>query len=121
LTKSQPTLEIVYLQCRNQPPPAFPASEVDRIIAAYPAQVANVFGNQTESIIKELVTPATLRELGIKPQGEVLEQFSSDRNSFSSTDILKRRERYVVLVRDGNVDGIVDRVELASRIATRTL
>jgi len=121
LTKSQPKLEIAYLQCRNQPPTAFPASEVDRIIAAYPAQVANVFGNQQESIIKEVVTPATLRELGIKPQGEVVEQFSSDRNSFSSADILKRRERYVVLVRDGNVDGIVDRVELASRIATRAL
>jgi hypothetical protein len=30
---------------------------------------------------------------------------------------MRRRERYVVLMRDGNLEGVIDRVELASRIA----
>lgn len=120
LTKWQPNLELVYLQCRSQQP-ALPGSEVDSIIAAYPTQVPILFGNLQESQIKEVITPAIVRELGIKPQGEVMEQFSSDRKAISSSDIVRRQQRYVVLVRDGNLDGIVDRAELASRIAANAI
>jgi hypothetical protein len=30
---------------------------------------------------------------------------------------MTKRERYVVLMRDGNIEGVIDRVELASRLA----
>jgi hypothetical protein len=37
---------------------------------------------------------------------------------FSYAEIMQPRERYVVLVRDGEVEGVIDRVELASRMAS---
>jgi Domain of unknown function (DUF4062) len=117
LTKSQPKLEMAYLQCRDQARPPFATSEVDSIISSYPAAVTSVFGGQAEIEVKQLITPPSLRELGIKQQGEVLEQFGPEHRPFSNAEIMRRRERYVVLIRDGNLEGVIDRVELASRIA----
>lgn len=121
LTKSQPKLELAYLQCRDQPHGPFATGEVDFIMSVYPDCIMGVHGGQPENLVKQVITPSTLRELGIKQQGEVLEQFASDRRRFSNDDILRRRERYVVLVRDGNLEGIIDRVELVSRIASGSL
>jgi hypothetical protein len=115
LTKSQPRLEIAYLQCRAQERVPF-ASEVDSIIVTYPNTVMSVFG-QAETRVKQDVLPASLRELGIKPDGAVLEQDAREHKPFSYSDIMQRRQRYVVLMRDGNLEGVIDRVELASRIA----
>ena len=67
--------------------------------------------------MKQLITPVSLRELGIKQQGEVLEQLGPERRAFPNAEIMRCRERYVVLIRDGNLEGVIDRVELASRIA----
>ncbi len=117
LTKSQPKLEIAYLQCRDQPQPPYVANEVDSIISWYPAMVTSVFAVLQEVDAKELITPSSLRELGIKQQGDVLEQFGPAHRPFSIAEIMRRRERYVVLMRDGNLQGVIDRVELASRIA----
>jgi hypothetical protein len=116
LTKSQPKLEMAYLQCRAQAQPPFPTSEVDSVISAYPNALSSVFAGQQENAIKEVVTPTSLRELGIKQQGEALERPVN--RPFSYAEIMQPRERYVVLVRDGEVDGVIDRVELASRMAS---
>jgi hypothetical protein len=116
LTKSQRKLEMVYLQCRDLALPQFGASEVDSIISSYPGSIMGVFG-QAETQVKQDITPAGLRELGIKHEGEVLEQFGPEQRPFSNAEIMRRRERYVVLMRDGNLEGVIDRVELASRIA----
>jgi hypothetical protein len=121
LTKSNPQLEMAYLQCRGLASPPFATSEVDAIISCYPNAVTTLFPGQQETQIKQVITPTTLRELGIKQEGEVLEQFASDHRPFLSADIVRRRERYVVLVRDGNLEGVIDRVELASRIASGAL
>jgi hypothetical protein len=79
-------------------------------------QFMSVFG-QAETRVKQDVLPASLRELGIKPDGAVLEQDAREHKPFSYSDIMQRRQRYVVLMRDGNLEGVIDRVELASRIA----
>jgi len=119
LTKSQPKLEMAYLRCRERAKPPFATSEVDSVISSYPDAVSNVFAGQQENAIKEVVTPTSLRELGIKRQGEILER--SGKRPFSYAEIMRPRERYVVLVRDGEVEGVIDRVELASRMASGEL
>src|SRR5262249_31612873 len=116
LTKFKPKLEMAYLQSREQGQPPFPHSEVDSLISSYPDAVSRVFAGQQENAIKEMATPPGLRELGIKQQGKALEK--SGQRPFSYVEIMQRRERYLVLVRDGEVEGVIDRVELASRLAT---
>jgi hypothetical protein len=117
LSKSQPKLEMAYLQCRDQARPPFPTNEIDFIISLYPGAVMSVFGGQVETQAKEVITPAGLRELGIKQEGEVLEQFAPENRPFSYADIMRRRKQYVVLMRNGEIEGVVDRAELATRIA----
>jgi len=120
LTKSQPLLEMAYLQCRSQAPPPFPTNEVDSIISSYPSAIQNQFG-QPEAYAKREITPSDLRELGIKQEGEVLEQFGPERRPFTNAEIMRGQERYVVLMRDSILEGIIDRVDLASRIAAGRL
>ena len=115
LTKSEPKLEMAYLQARDQTPP-FSTSEVDAIISAYSGAVMHVFGGMERDFKRE-VTPMGLRELGVRPEGEVLQQFAPEYHAFSYADIMSRQQRYVVLMRDGNLEGVIDRVELASRMA----
>jgi len=71
--------------------------------------------------VKRDITPSGLRELGIKQQGEVLEEFGPGRRPFSNAEMTRRRERYVMLMRDGNLQDVIDRVEFASRIAASEL
>jgi hypothetical protein len=78
-------------------------------------------GDEAEVNFKVLVTPASLGELGINPQGEVMEQVGAERSSLISAEILRHRAPYVVLVRNGQLQGIIDRVALAERIARAAL
>jgi hypothetical protein len=121
LTKSQLKLELAYLQCREQARGPLATGEVDFIVSVYPGAILSVHGGRAENLVKQVITPSILRELGIKQQGEVLEQFAPDQRPFSSADIMRRRERHVVLVRGGNLEGVVDRVELATRMARGAL
>jgi hypothetical protein len=120
--KSLPTLELAYLESRTMAAgtPA-PGGELDRIVNLYPAAVIKIFATPTEESIKQVITPAALRELGIKPNGEVMEQYGGERRPRLNAEILRRPSPYVVLLRDGAVEGVVDRAELASRIARTAL
>jgi hypothetical protein len=91
-------------------------SDVDSTISVYPAAVASAFGDQEAASVV-----LSLPELRIKQQGEVLEQFGPQHRPSSNAEVVRRRERYVVLIRDGNLEGVIDRVELASRIAAGEL
>ena len=71
--------------------------------------------------LKLVVTPTSLYELGIKQQGDVVEQFGEARGALLNSEILRRGAPYVVLVRDGNLEGIIDRMDLASRMASAAL
>ena len=62
-----------------------------------------------------------MRELGIKSQGEVLEVFGSERRPLLNSDFLRRLVPYIVLMRNGILEGVIDRLELASRIASTAL
>jgi hypothetical protein len=121
LTKAQPKLEMTYLQCREQPPSPYGTGDVRHIIASYPTALMSVFAGLTESTIKQVITPTSLRELGIEQEGEVLEQFAFERRANLNAEIVRRHAPFVVLMRDGNLEGVIDRAELASRIAGTAL
>ena len=123
LGKVVPKLEMAYLQSRELALGAnvyAPGGGVDRIISCYASAVNSVFAPLTELAAKTVVTLAVLRELGVKSEGEVVEKMSSEHGPIMNSDLLRRNARYLVLMRDGNLEGVIDRAELASRIA-RTL
>jgi hypothetical protein len=121
LAKAVPKLEMAYLESRQQAHTmATPSSEVDRIVVCYPDAVTKVFG-KPESEVKQVVTRRGLRELGIKPEGEVIDQISAELQPIAYSDLLRRRMRYLVVMRDGSLEGVIDRAELASRVARTVL
>jgi hypothetical protein len=120
LTRAQPKLEMVYLRSRELGRDVPGGSEIDSIVFNYPTAVAELFG-QDETIVKQVVTPASVRELGIKQQAEVLDELAEPRRPLLTADIVRRNSPYVVLTRNGKLEGIVDRLELVSRIAINVL
>src|SRR5262249_35134292 len=122
LAKAAPKLEMAYLQSRDQAANLKGSGgEVERIILCYPAAVSSIFAKLTESDVKKVITWAGLREIGVKPEGEAIEQISADRQPIANSDLLRRRARYLVIMREGNLEGVIDRAELASRIAGTVL
>src|SRR5205807_8093506 len=118
LAKAVPKLEMAYLESWEQGHNMTGAGgEVGRIVFGYPAAVIKVFA-EPESAVKQVVTRAGLRELGVNPEGEVVEQISTARQPIAHSGLLRRRARYFVVMRDGNLEGVIDRAELASRIAS---
>jgi hypothetical protein len=118
LAKANPKLEGVYQASRTSGIPF--ARPVDSIIAGYDPATIQVFG-QAESLFMQIVTPLMLRELGIRKQGEAIELSERSGNSLQPADIVRRRARYLVLMRDGNFDGIVDRDQVTTRLAQAML
>jgi hypothetical protein len=116
--RSEPRLEMAYLQSRVQGQAmTWLQSELDRIIASYALAAQNVFEGRPETEVKQTVTSSSLRELGIRAEGEVIEQFGGDRRPLVHSDVLRRRSPYLVLMREGEIEGVIDRAELASRQA----
>ena len=103
--KSLPTLELAYLESRMMAAgtPA-PGGELDRIVNLYPAAVTKIFATPTEENIKQVITPAAVREFGIKPNGEAMEQYGGERRPLLNAEILRRPSAYVVLLRDGALE-----------------
>jgi len=114
LANASPALEALYFESRAQAA-NMGRKSVDNIIACYPSAVMTTFQGQLEDQIKTIITPAYLRELGIKSQGEVLDVVGNER--WSNSDIIKRRANYIAVIRNGKMEGVIDRMELVSQIA----
>jgi hypothetical protein len=126
LAKAVAKLEMVYLKSRELPPQLPEKSEVDNILFNYRPAVNTIYDHREEERVeeervKEVMTPGRIRELGIKSQAEVLEEFGSERHPLSIPDLMRRHAPYIVLMRDGKLEGVIDRLELASRIVSTTL
>lgn len=118
MMKAQPKLELAYLQS-----PIYAlsrASKLDEILSGYIMAVASVF-NIPEPDAKQVVTPSVLRELGIKTEGETVEQVPGESRSALNAEIVKSRLPFIVLIKDGGVEGVIDRVQLVSRLARLAL
>jgi hypothetical protein len=119
LTKAEPKLELAYLQCRQAS--IGYGNNISLMISNYRPAVLSVFAAQKESDVIQVLTPPILRELGIRQQGEILEQFGSEHRPLLNAEIIRRRLPFVVIVRDGNLEGVIDRLELASKVASASL
>jgi hypothetical protein len=117
LTKAHPKLEIAYLRSRELGRGSIGVSDLDAVVLQYPIALAEVFGGQEEATVKQVVTPTIVRELGIKQQGEVLEERTEHSQFNLNSAILQRQMPYVILTQRGKLKGVIDRVELVSRIA----
>ena len=120
LAKAFPKLEIAYLNAWEQIR-GLPGDKGDLIISSYQSALMVTYGGQEERDLKLVVTPTSLNELEIKQQGEVVEQFGEERAALSNSHIPRRGALYVVLVRDGKLEGIIDRMDFLSRIASAAL
>jgi hypothetical protein len=114
LAKSSPHLEALYSSSRMKAANLGP-NEAGSVIALYPDAVTSIFQGQTEEQVKRVITPAFVRELGIRAEGEPVDVFGNER--WSNSDIVRRRSPYVVVIRDGKLDGVIDRADVVSQIA----
>jgi Domain of unknown function (DUF4062) len=117
LAKSSFALENLYSAARAEARNRNWGNEIDNIIACYPGAVGTVFPGQTEEQVKRVITPTLLNGLGIRPQGEVINLVGSER--WSQAEVLRRQSPYIVVRRDGEVEGVIDRMELASQLASQ--
>jgi hypothetical protein len=107
-------LELTYLKARELGR-QYPRSDIERTIFSYSQAVMQIFGLEETKII-DILHPRRVHELGIRSQGETMEIGDRPLASIRS-ELLQKQQRYVLLTRDGQPDGIVDRLDLSSRIA----
>jgi hypothetical protein len=117
LAKSESRLELAYLNAREQGR-NYGGSDIERTIFAYTAAVTQAFGKSERDAV-DVLHSRRIQDLGIRSSGEAMEigdrPFSAIR-----TALLQKTPQYVLLTRNGRHDGIVDRLELSSRIAALT-
>jgi Domain of unknown function (DUF4062) len=118
-TKSEPRLERAYLEASGHGNQRA-GSAIEHTVFSYSEAVCRVFGRPIEKDAVEVLTPRRIAELGIRSQGEVMEIEGAPLASIRS-DLLRRAQPYVVLTRHGQIEGIVDKLELSSRIARLAL
>ena len=119
LSNASPILGRLYSESRTQANNILLANPIDRIVAAYPAAVITVFPGYTEEQVKNVVTPTFLRAVGIRGEGEVMDLIGAER--WSNSEVVRRRAPYVAVTRNGELEGVIDRLELASQMASQLL
>ena len=117
LTKFEPRFEAAYLTSRRYASDNGKRDDVNAIIESYPSAVYTNFAEMGEHAIKRDLSIRSLLELGVRNEGSVLERSAGDGGLFPYADLMRGKERYVVLIRNGQLEGVVDRVDLVSRIA----
>ncbi len=117
LAKAYPKLEAAYNKSRESPATDL-KSAIDSVVINYSGAVYDVFG-RPESEFKQVVTPVMLRE--IRQRGEAIERSGRSSDLLLRSDIIGRKAQFLILMRDGKFEGIVDRVQVASRLAQAAL
>src|SRR5271170_3649380 len=108
LAKSCPLAALAYFQTRQKSPNA-----VNQIVWMYPEQMNSPPSGQIEIDVKQVITPINLRELGIRADGDEMEEFIDRRQSELYSDALHRNLPFVVVMRGNELIGVIDRMELA--------
>jgi Domain of unknown function (DUF4062) len=117
LTWRFPQLEQAYLGSRSAASPGGAAPEIDQIVMMYQEEIFRAFGNRDEQDVKEDVSPVMLlRDFGIEPSAEPIER-SPERPSLLRWEILRRDTPFVALLEEGRLVRVIDRVQMASKIA----
>jgi hypothetical protein len=117
LAQRWPALEQTYTLFRKDCPTQ---DSVERELWRFPEAIKEMFGKE-ETDAKEVVTSIDLqRELGVVGDAETVD--TADKGQvFLQCEILGRSTPFVALVRDGRLEGIVDKGDLARRVAIKAL
>lgn len=125
LAKSHPVFETVYFKALELAKTAY-GSEVGGITFSYPDTMRALFPvppdkagdmSEPERTVKQVITPASLRELGIKTEGEAVEQFPEEKlPDFYTRAAVDRSKPFVAVMQAGALQGVINRTDLASRM-----
>ena len=117
LAQRWPGLENAYAAFREEAPSE---SAIESGLWRYPMVVAASFGTD-EQIAKENVTAQDLEHnLGIARDAETVD-VTDKGQVFLLREILGRATPFAALIRDGRLEGLVERQELASKVADKAL
>jgi hypothetical protein len=117
LAQRWPILELAYAAFRNDVPTL---EAVEQNLQRYPRAVSASLGKEEESA-KEVVTARQLeRELGLARDAEIV-NLGDKGQIFLQREILGRHTPFVALVREGRLEGLVERDELARKVADKAL
>jgi hypothetical protein len=96
-------------------------ADIDQVVMTYSASIFRAFGNKPEEDVKQDITPAMLRkEFSIEPSSETIHQTDEPRSP-QNRAILRCKTPFVVVLNDGKPEKVIDRVQMASRIAVEAL
>jgi hypothetical protein len=117
LAQRWPDLERLYALFRKDSPTL---DSVEQQLWQFPGAAAALLGKE-ESEAKEVVTSTDIqRNLGIVSDAEIVD--SADKGQvFLQREILGRNTPFVALVRNDRLEGIVDKGDLARRVAIKAL
>jgi Domain of unknown function (DUF4062) len=117
LAQRWPDLESAYAAFRVQ---AANPEAIEQNLWQYPTAVSASFGGD-EGSVKEVITARDLEhELGLTQDAEAVD-VADKGQAFLQREILGRRTPFVALVRGRKLEGLVDRNELARKVADKAL
>jgi hypothetical protein len=117
LAQRWPLLEKAYAAFRKG---VVTVGDIERDLWRYPSAVSASFGKD-EQIVKEDVTAHDLeRGLGIARDAEAVDVVDKGQ-VFLQREILGRAAPFAALVREGRLEGFVERQELARKVAEKAL
>ena len=116
LTQRFPDLERAYLaSCAA----AQPTRDINLIIMRYPQEIFEAFDRPEPDVKQDISRLMLSRDLGIEPSAEAVEQ-RDDRHSLQ-WEVVRRDKPFEAVLEEGRLTGVIDRVQMASKIAIQAL
>jgi Domain of unknown function (DUF4062) len=116
LTQRFPDLERAYLASRAA---AQPPRDINQIIMMYPQELFQAFGRPERDVKQDISRLMLSRDLGVEPSAATVEQ-RDDRRSLQ-WEVVLRDKPFVAVLEEGRLAGVIDRVQMASKIAVQAL
>ncbi len=117
LARFWPSLEQSYAKFRKE---AATIDAVERNLWQYPMAVSASFGKEEQSAKEDITARDLERRLGIQSDAETVE-VEEKGQVFLQREILGRATPFAALIRNGRLEGLVEREELARKVAERAL
>ena len=118
LAQRWPLLELAYDSFRTSY--ANTLAKVGEYLVCYPGMVKAVFGTEEKDAVEVVTARQLVSELGLAHDAESV-AVGDKGQVFLQREILGRNTPFVALVRDGRLEGLVDRKELALKVADKAL
>jgi hypothetical protein len=117
LAQRWPALENAYAGFRNE---AAREGNIERDLWQYPMAVAASFGTDEQKAKEDITAQDLERNLGIARDAETVDM--TDKGQvFLQREILGRATPFAALIRSGRLEGLIERQELARKVADKAL